>query len=99
MNATPRTLTQQQNHATSYSVEVKQNGKVVGILGFTQRKTKANLIKYFQANSDDILNLIPESMQDDEWTYSKSTGFNFPANVNVNYGITEREYASQLNLV
>lgn len=87
----PRTLTEMQNYNTAYEVAI--DGIVVA---YTQRKTKAALLKIAQRNSKMILAKLGET--DPEAKYSKGRWDFGPVTVAFT-GRTERAAASAAGLV
>ncbi len=92
----PRTLTEMQRYGTSYEIALTAHGFETR-LAFSQRCTKATLLKVAQQNADQILALLDD--WDGEATYAKATGWTFgPARVHFT-GRTERDVASAMSLI
>ena len=92
----PRTLTEMQRYGTSYEIALTAHGFETR-LAFSQRTTKASLLKVAQQNADQVLALLDD--WDGEATYTKEKGWTFgPARVHFT-GRTERDVASAMGLV
>ena len=92
----PRILTEMQRYGTSYEIALTANGYETR-LGFTERNTKATLLKAAQENADQVLALLGD--WDGDATYTKMKGWTFgPARVHFT-GRTERDVASAMGLV
>ena len=92
----PRTLTEMQRYGTSYEIALTANGYETR-LAFSQRNTKATLLKVARQNADQVLALLGN--WDGDAQYSSTTGWTFgPARVHFT-GRTEREVASAMGRI
>ena len=95
-SAAPRTMTEMQRYGTSYEIALTAHGFETR-LAFSQRTTKATLLKVAQQNADQVLALLDD--WDGEATYTKAQGWTFgPARVHFT-GRTERDIASAMSLI
>ena len=96
MTITPRTLTQMQNHITSYEVALTAHGNTIP-LGYTERKTRRVLLHMSHLHSATVLAHLGNWNGDA--TYSNAQGWTFgPARIHFT-GRTERDVASEMGRI
>lgn len=95
----PRTIESLYNRHTRYAVTLMVDNKEITRLAFIEKKTKLGLLAVAKDSGEYISSLMTEEELDLDWSYVKKQLLFAEGRVRLAYGKTEREIASEMDLI